>query len=311
MFGSLVIVFPTPHEGGALRLYHRGQEWIFDSDQALAAKGKPSIGYVAFFSDIEHEVAPVISGHRITLTYNLYFDDGGPVSTSDAVSKHLTPPKLANEDAIHKAFVALLENPDFLEEGGTLAFGLRHVYPIKRKLERVFSLMKSRCPIENYLHRIYYVLKASDAVAYQNAFALGFEPKLYLYYEWRGSPLGVIIDKVIDFDEGLPLDDGDDLVDIAQKEGGILVAQGGTNRGDAIELDERFDSPELLEWVTPMTTFNRQVDAYSTYGEKNLELRWVYGYVCLIVRIGKARDRLAYPTVAELNECGCGIGDDR
>ena len=301
MFGSLVIVFPTPHEGGALRLYHRGQEWIFDSDQALAAKGKPSIGYVTFFNDIEHEVIPVISGHRIALTYNLYFDDGGPVSANDAVSKHLTPPKLANEDAIHKAFVALLENPDFMAEGGTLAFGLRHVYPIKRKLERVFSLMKSRCPIENYLHHIYYVLKGSDAVAYQNAFTLGFEPKLYLYYEWRGSPLGVIIDKVIDFDEGLPLDDGDDLVDIAQKEGGILVAQGGTNRGDAIELDERFDSPELLEWVTPMTTFNRQVDAYSTYGEKNLELRWVYGYVCLVVRIGKAGDRLAYPTVGELN----------
>ncbi|KAH9984429.1 hypothetical protein BJV77DRAFT_1037700, partial [Russula vinacea] len=58
MFGSLVIVFPTPHEGGALRLYHRGQEWIFDSDQALAAKGKPSIGYVTFFNDIEHEVTP-------------------------------------------------------------------------------------------------------------------------------------------------------------------------------------------------------------------------------------------------------------
>jgi hypothetical protein len=38
MFGSLVIVFPTPHEGGALLLRHRGQEWIFDSDQALAAK---------------------------------------------------------------------------------------------------------------------------------------------------------------------------------------------------------------------------------------------------------------------------------
>jgi hypothetical protein len=34
---------------------------------------------VAFFGDIEHEIAPVTSGHRITLTYNLYFDHGGPV----------------------------------------------------------------------------------------------------------------------------------------------------------------------------------------------------------------------------------------
>ena len=86
MFRSLVIVFPTLHEGGALLLRHRGHEWIFDSGQALAAKDTPSIGYAAFFSDIEHEVAPVTSGHRITLTYNLYFDDGGPVSANDAVS---------------------------------------------------------------------------------------------------------------------------------------------------------------------------------------------------------------------------------
>ncbi|KAF8464795.1 hypothetical protein DFH94DRAFT_640019, partial [Russula ochroleuca] len=61
MFGSLVIVFPTPHEGGALLLRHRGQEWIFDSGKELAAKDEPSIGYAAFFSDIEHEVAPVIT----------------------------------------------------------------------------------------------------------------------------------------------------------------------------------------------------------------------------------------------------------
>ncbi|KAF8479492.1 hypothetical protein DFH94DRAFT_845117, partial [Russula ochroleuca] len=126
MFGSLVIVFPTPHEGRTLLLRNRGQEWIFDSDQAPAAKCQPSIGYVAFFSDVEHEVAPVTSGHRITLTYTLYFDDGGPVSTNDAVSEHLTPPQPANEKTFHKSFTALREDPEFLAEDGTLAFGLRH-----------------------------------------------------------------------------------------------------------------------------------------------------------------------------------------
>src|SRR5712692_10045677 len=87
MFGSLVVVFPTPHEGGALFLRHLGHEWYFDSAQALAAADQPTIGYVAFFSDVEHEVAHVTSGNRITLTYNLYFDDPrGPVSENDAAS---------------------------------------------------------------------------------------------------------------------------------------------------------------------------------------------------------------------------------
>jgi hypothetical protein len=95
MFGSLMIVFPTHHEGGALLLRHHGHEWIFDSSQALVGgrSDQPSIGYVAYLNDIEHEVAPVTSGHRVTLTYNLYFDDdGGPVSEKDAVSENFTPP---------------------------------------------------------------------------------------------------------------------------------------------------------------------------------------------------------------------------
>jgi len=55
MFGSLVIVFPMHHEGGALCLRRRGREWIFDPGQALAggALDRPSIGYVAFLNNIK------------------------------------------------------------------------------------------------------------------------------------------------------------------------------------------------------------------------------------------------------------------
>jgi len=153
MFGSLVIVFPTPHEGGALLLRRRGREWIFDSGRALADVDQPTIGYVAFFSNVEHEVAPVTSGHRITLTYNLYFDDAEPASKNDAVyaSRNLIPPQLPNQEEFRETFKALLENPQFMADGGTLGFGLRHVYPIEKNLEHVYN-----------------VLKASDAVVYQS-----------------------------------------------------------------------------------------------------------------------------------------------
>ncbi|KAI0291804.1 hypothetical protein B0F90DRAFT_1774621 [Multifurca ochricompacta] len=65
LFGSLVIVFPTAHEGGTLHLRHRGQEGIFDSGLELAKLRTPTIGYIAFFSDIEHEVAPGLLLRRI------------------------------------------------------------------------------------------------------------------------------------------------------------------------------------------------------------------------------------------------------
>ena len=77
------------------------------------------------------------------------------------------PPQLANEDAFRDAFLALLANPEFLAEGGTLAFGLRNVYPIKDKdLRHVCS-----------------ALKGSDAVVYRRVRALGYEPALYVLYE--------------------------------------------------------------------------------------------------------------------------------
>ena len=277
MFGSLVIVFPTPHEGGALLLRHRGHEWIFDYGQELAAKGQPSIGYVAFFSDIEHEVAPVTSGHRIALTYNLYFDDGGLVSANYAVSDHLTLTRPANENAFHDAFLALLENPEFLADGGTLAFGLRNVYPNKNDPKHVYG-----------------VLKGSDAVVCRRVRALGYEPVLYVFYEAvtaEDSDHGMIMDKVIDFNK-LHVDEDDDLFGIAFREGGSLVYEELVSGGPKIETSWG-ELPEQLEWVTPRTTFNRREDSFRSYEA-------VYWNLCLVVRIGMAGDRLAYPTVAEL-----------
>jgi len=295
MFGSLVIVFPTPHEGGALSLRHHGHEWTFDSGQALrlAAVGQPTIDYVAFFSDIEQEVAPVTSGHRVTLTYNLYFDDSGFVSENDVVSGHPVPPQPPNQEGFRGAFKALLEDPEFMADGGTLAFGLRHVYPIT---------------VKKNLKHAYNILKGSDAVVYKSMHALGFEPVLYIYYEDEDRDedkyqdeqcdvfQGTMVDKLIDFGNVYE----DNLLNIVRGwEGdGIPVRQDGGEMCD----DEDFDDREPVEWVTPLTTYNRQKSAFATLGKSGLEatLNWAYGDVCLIARIGKAGDRLAYPTAAQV-----------
>jgi hypothetical protein len=280
MFGSLVIVFPSPHQGGALLLRHRGQEWTFDAGKALAAaKYQPSIGYVAFFSDIEHEVTPVTSGHRITLTYNLYFDDGGPVSPNDAVSVRLIPPRLPNQVHFRDAFAALLENPEFLADGGTLALGLRHVYPIK-----------------NDLNHVYKILKGSDAMVYQSVVALGYEPVLYVYYDEKGA----MIDKVVDFSRWIDSfcsRQGTNIEEVLYMEGGVLAHPEGRIENHYFPVDFQ----EGIEWVTPVTEFNRQTDpVVMGYAGNKPAMDWAYGDVCLVVRIGKAGERLTYPTVAQL-----------
>ena len=218
----------------------------------------------AFFSDIEHEVAPATSGHRITLTYNLYFDDGGPVSGNDVVSGDLIPPQPPNQEEFCETFKTLLGNPEFMADGGTLAFGLRHVYPI----------------IKESLEHVYNVLKGSDAVVYQSMRALGFEPVLNVYDDDDDSEhaiQGAMVDKVIDFDDAY---EDESVLDIVQREGGILVCQNGRET----DCDFEFENLELVEWVTPLTTYNRQEIAFASYGNKP-SLNWVYGDVCMIVRI--------------------------
>jgi hypothetical protein len=283
MFGSLVVVFPTPHEGGALLLRHRGKEWAFDFGQELTAERQPSICYVAFFGDIEHEITPVTSGHRVTLTYNLYFDDIGHTTVSDdSVTQPLLSTQVANEGTFHETFETLLQNPEFFADGGTLAFGLRHIYPIGDSLMHLYG-----------------VLKGSDAVVYRAVRALGFEPVLSLYYEWEppwcDNLEGVLIDEVIDFSHVRFPGEVGDIPIILRRRGGIIVHREGW------EIDTKFgyESPEHVDWVTPVTTFNRKTGAFATYGNEPF-LNMAYGDVCLVVRIGKAGSRLEYPTLEQL-----------
>ena len=309
MFGSLVIIFPTPHEGGALVLRHRGHEWTFDSGRELAAvRELPMIGYVAFFSDVEHEVVPIISGHRVTLTYNLYFDDAeGTVSSSKAAPEHPSLPPVPNENVFRETFQALLENPEFLPDGGTLAFGMRHVYPITHR---------GRYPTS--LNLIYGALKGSDAVVYQTARALGFQPVLYMHYksvEYRDHIAGVVIDKVLNSsDRGFYKDMN--ATSVIVDEGGIEVYHECGDGSDE-DGDEDGDEPNLyageydyknsdekverVEWVTPVKRFNRHLSALGMYGNAP-SLDMAYADLCMFVRIGKAGERALYSSVSQRNK---------
>jgi hypothetical protein len=263
MFGTLVVIFPAPHEGGTLVFRHLGEEWTFDSSTVLSAAGPASIAYAAFFSDVEHEVLPVTSGHRITLTYKLYFVYDKRASAKDLVSE---PPPLPQEEIQWKfrsGFEAILKDPEFLPGGGTVGFGMRHVYPIKAR--------------HDGLQHIYGLLKDSDATVYQSLRALGLEPILYLNYRHEGDNVhseSVMINKVPNLDSFRLVDD---LFGLLQDLNGTMIP-----------------SDEQVTWVTPETTFSSLRSAYATsaFGDFGY-VGYAYGVVCLIVRIGNMDNRLA------------------
>ncbi|KAI1787739.1 hypothetical protein LXA43DRAFT_1098017 [Ganoderma leucocontextum] len=176
MFGSLVVVLPTPHEGGALVLRHNERQWTFESGELLAEPGAASrVAFVSFFSDVEHEVLPVRSGHRLTVTYNLYFSPTRAIySAPSTTGLRVLQPSGANTSTVSTALAALLADPSILPEGGTLGFGLQHQYPLLRSWT---------CGDSNPLEALQGWLKGSDAALFRACTEQRLTPLLRIVLE--------------------------------------------------------------------------------------------------------------------------------
>lgn len=120
-FGSLVVCLPNPHEGGHLRIAHKGVERFFDLGSN--DHNNSAIHWAAFYSDCEHEVLPVTSGHRITLTYQLYVSEyvGGIINARFPTADPTLYP-------LFQSVKAMLESPAFMKNGGVLGFHCTHQY---------------------------------------------------------------------------------------------------------------------------------------------------------------------------------------
>ncbi|KIK57156.1 hypothetical protein GYMLUDRAFT_247122 [Collybiopsis luxurians FD-317 M1] len=155
MFGSLVIVFPTPHKGGDLLLTKNGQKWTFSAAEVLV------------------KILPVLSGTRITLTYNLYFKTN---------SIKLQTPSPLVPDGFTTVKQAMEEYLDNHYEEALLCFGLAHTYPVAQD-------GSGTC---------------NDALLYRVCQELDLNPELLVYYEsddYCGDSHGFLADDFFVSDE--------------------------------------------------------------------------------------------------------------
>ncbi|WP_448222928.1 2OG-Fe(II) oxygenase [Gordonia iterans] len=65
MVATLVVSLPSIHTGGELIVSHGGESLTYRHTD------RKRVGFVAFYADCVHEVRPVRSGRRVTLTFNL------------------------------------------------------------------------------------------------------------------------------------------------------------------------------------------------------------------------------------------------
>ncbi|HMQ65127.1 MAG TPA: 2OG-Fe(II) oxygenase [Arachnia sp.] len=119
MVATLVVALPSPHTGGQLVIDDRGSLKHYD--------GSPEkLVLVAFYADRRHEVLPVRTGTRVTLTFNLLLESdptpvaGGPVEQAASLLAHhfSTPVRRPYEKESHlPARLAFLLDHEYSERG--------------------------------------------------------------------------------------------------------------------------------------------------------------------------------------------------
>jgi predicted 2-oxoglutarate/Fe(II)-dependent dioxygenase YbiX len=119
MVGSLVVMLPSVHAGGELVVDDAGHEQTYRGS-------RDELVLVAFYADRRHEVRPVRSGYRVTLTFNLLLSSPDATEATGQVEQaasHLT------EHFTTRAF-SRYGGPDF-GEPTRLVFLLDHEYTKK------------------------------------------------------------------------------------------------------------------------------------------------------------------------------------
>ncbi|TDL27743.1 hypothetical protein BD410DRAFT_738968, partial [Rickenella mellea] len=245
MFGSLVIVLPTPHQGGGLVLRHDSNEAVFDSAKELTGKPPGTIAFVAFYSDVEHEVLQVTSGNRVTITYNLYFSEEKEKVPLPSPEVHVPA-----SDEFSDSLKSILANPAFFPKGGLLGFGLKHQYPLPLDYSGDFNL-------EDLLS----CLKGQDTVVLRACKEEGLSVSLKIVYDighWLvmcDAPYGSLNNLVED----------EEVLDFMRESfGGVAIwpmaSRSVQNRTNPAIWKK------LVKWVTPMKSMTTHTAHYMAYG---------------------------------------------
>lgn len=118
MVATLVLVWPSPHIGGTLRVQLGQQETVLSS-QHLQAQ---DIRWFAFYADCRHEVLPVQEGWRVALTFDLVLPAKAERPVVDAALQTAVEGALRQQfgldsDALNMAPWVLLLDHEYTEHG--------------------------------------------------------------------------------------------------------------------------------------------------------------------------------------------------
>ncbi|KAL1708422.1 hypothetical protein EV121DRAFT_197119 [Schizophyllum commune] len=286
MFGSLVVVLPTPHEGGALILRENDKDWLCPRRCLCRGAPAPKLFYVAFFSDVEHEVSRVTAGFRVTLTYNIYFS----AKARDEQAQLLRQPSLPSHlSEVGRELRSMLKDffhrKSFLPDGGYLGFGLRFMYAldptkpvsvIADSLKGCDAMLKVVCEdlgLPCTLHAMYATTVDEDRGKYY------VRRKVYIVRDhFYGETL-----------EHRPYKLSDYCDDVYREKGTLLLRKGREPPIEPVYFDD-LDTDEVY-WITEVPSqYNTVKSHYMVYGNE-AEMKFTYGMPVLLAEVKPYEER--------------------
>jgi len=265
-----VIVYPTSHEGGEFVLRHKDRGWKFDPSDLTSSQSSPSLAYIAFYGGIERETLKVISGHLVTVTYNLYLVNPVPRPRTSALA-----PDLKNVSNLRTTLQRLLESPEFLPNGGTLGFGLAHLYPVT---------------LETKLQEMEECLKGEDAACRE----LQLQPSLKMIYDDSHSEPGLrIVSERISRGPSCDCMNGRHEITLMRDLGGVPVNR--TEGGDPSQsywVYETGIQGEFITWISPFNGRNQLQFTGMRDVDEDEYRKDDYCSPCVVARVAPASDRV-------------------
>jgi hypothetical protein len=119
-FGSLVIFLPSFYSGGEFKVRHLGEEQEYQYSLTEENFDLSKCHWVAFYTDCEHEIKPLLEGNRVVLTYHLFYEGKNA-------------PKILEESNLKLIQDMQLEHDEILDliEGNSIGMLLSHEYSME------------------------------------------------------------------------------------------------------------------------------------------------------------------------------------
>lgn len=219
----------------------------------------------------------ICAGYRVTLTYNLYFDDP---AKNNLLEPTTTLESDLAEAPISKALVNILTEPTFLPDGGLIGFGLRYQYALDVDITSIEA------------QKILPALKGSDSAILRALSQQGLKPFPMAIYKTDDTT--IMCD---DFVRALVGDPERSLCDL------LLEDQWGTliDKGEDADLPEDMAVDEQVTWITKPTYLNTYSADYPTYGNAPM-LKTAYADLALMVMVGKPGERAVVRKIVRKND---------